>query len=354
MATQNTKEQYFNSLKLISEKVHVFIYEKIKHLESDCTPELYEQIERLPIKRQRGNIFRALLTDLLYKTLSSEPNENLVALCSLSELNNYNAYLDNWILDNKVNIWNRENPRKEISYITIASGMYREMVEKIISELSLSDRQKLDISTVMSLSMNLSYQGQALDMRMSIENFDDYQMEQKYLDMYEKKSLLQSGYLYGASAEIGAILANANAETVQLAREIGKMIGTGLHISNDLGDFAILDQDTDFKFYQDQLADLKNGRLTLPIWYVLKNGTEQEKKLFRESVNKEIDKKDQMIILRTLHSSGAYAYCKKLIRKYCSESKKLIKKLPESDARNILYYSTVIIRNNKYLANLNK
>jgi len=189
-------------------------------------------------------------------------------------------------------------------------------------------------------------------MSMSIETFDDSQTEQEYLDLYVKKSSLQSGYLYGASTEIGGILANADAQTLNLVRKIGRKIGTGLHISNDLGDFAILAENTDFKGYQDHTADLRNGRLTLPIWYVLKHGTKDEKDIFLKHVNKDIEQVDRRAILEVLHSSGAYNYCKKLLRKYYNESKKLIDELPESEGKLRLKYSTIIIKNNKYLSGL--
>ena len=132
------------------------------------------------------------------------------------------------------------------------------------------------------------------------------------------------------------------------------MLGTGLHIGNDLGDFAILQKDGDFKPYQDQMADLKNGRLTLPIYYVLKYGTKTQKEFFVEMVGKDITENHRIEILEVLHTSGAYDFCKKLLRKYYTEVKRLIKKLPESKEREILNYVSVIIRNNKYLANLHK
>jgi geranylgeranyl pyrophosphate synthase len=350
----NVKDLYFDSLRKISTDVHDFIDIEIKKLEKTIDNKLFQTINELPEKRKDKNILRSFVTFLVYKSLTKENNRNLIAIAALSELNNYNAYLDNWILDNKNNVWGTDNSRDKISYITIASAVYRELVDSITCNLEVSDEKKLKIISVMQSAMIRSYQGQAQDIEMSVKNISHYRTDKEYIVSYVEKSLLQSGHLYGASAEIGAVLADASIENTLLTREIGKTLGTGLHISNDLGDFAILQKNGDFKAYQDQMADLKNGRLTLPIYYVLKYGTEKHKITFMESIGKNLTDIERAEILEILHSSGAYSFCKKLLRKYYSEMKNLIKKLPESQEREIFNYLAVIIRNNKYLANLRK
>ena len=348
------KDLYFDSLRKISSGVHDFIDIEIKKLQKTTPDKLFQEIKTLPIKRKGKNILRSLLTFLVYKSITKKENKDLVALCALSELNNYNAYLDNWILDNKNNVWGTEYVKEKISYITIASGIYRELIDKIICGLNIPNEQKMSIVNVLQLAMTYSYQGQAQDIEMSVNTIDRYKTDKEYIDLYVRKSFLQSGYLYGASAEIGAIMANASFDETLTTKELGEVLGTGLHISNDLGDFAILQEDGDFKPYQDQMADLRNGRLTLPIYYVLKHGTEKQKEVFKDSVGKNLTHADRIEILEILHISGAYNFCKKLIRKYYTETKKIILKLPESQERSILSYASVIIRNNKYLANLHK
>ena len=63
---------------------------------------------------------------------------------------------------------------------------------------------------------------------------------------------------------------------------------------------------------------------------------------------------NSILVLNTLHSSGAYSYCKRFVRRYYNKAKRLIQQLPESQERDLLNYMTVVIRNNKYLANLVK
>lgn len=352
-------QQYFTLMNNISGNVSEYIKNKIItfcHLgDFSRNIELFEYMMQLPDARRGKNIFRSLLTDLIYKNLDGK-KVDIIPILALSELNNINGYLDNWILDDKKNIWSSVNAREKISYITLASGIFRELIEDVAGELPVNADSKLKILKVLSDAMVFSYQGQALDLKMVIDKNNNYSNIDEYLKEYIEKSFLQSGCLYGASTKIGAIAAGANDEQTELAKIIGETIGTGLHISNDLGDFALMgENEGDFKNYQDQMADLKNGRLTLPSYYVLKFGNNAEISALRKIIgNNKATLKDKITAAKTLHSSGAYDYCKKIIRKYHNNAKQLIGQLPDNYAKQLLDYSPVVIRSNKYLTELRK
>lgn len=347
-------DKYFDLMKKISNDVHLFINKEINvHIQSDrYSSKLSEALLLLPNARNGKNILRSTLTEAIYRILGGD--KTITAFNSLSEINNINAYLDNWILDNKKQIWIGGETRQKISEITIASAIFRELLEDIILKSDIEEHKKTRILGVFSKAIIYSYQGQQLDLEMSIETINDYKNDEIYLNKYVNKSLLQSGYLYGVSAEIGAILAGANKELIDLSRMLGEIIGTGLHISNDLGDFAILKEcEGDFKSYQDQMADLKNGRLTLPIYYVLKHGDKQSQKNFLSMVsNDNVNLKNKREVIQSLKVSGSYDYCKKLIRKYYNQSKLIIDKFPNNEHKEILSYFPVVIRSNKYLSDL--
>ena len=186
----NIEDLYFDSLRKISSDVHKFIDIEINKLQKTTPKELFRQIQNLPAKRKGVNILRSVITLLVYKSLTKESNNNLIALCALSELNNYNAYLDNWILDNKNNVWETERSREKISYITIVSGVYRELVDKVTFDTDISNEQKLRIVSIIQSAMIRSYQGQARDMEMSIQTIDRYTTDAEYIAAYTEKSIM--------------------------------------------------------------------------------------------------------------------------------------------------------------------
>lgn len=349
---KNSRDEYFNKLNECSIKVHNFIEQKINELPANFFNEVVQKILE---KRKLKNTFRPFLTKCAFDVLSNKnhDSENYIPLYALSEINNISLYLDNWILDNKNDIWNNSNQKEIIGKTIIASAIIREIGEKIIFDLDILPSQKKDVLKSLSEATIQSYVGQNIDMGMSVENIETYTSDKQYLEKYIEKSLLQSGYLYGISTKIGAILADSNQETVNLVEKLGQIIGTGLHISNDLGDFAIINSEGGFKDYQDQMSDIRNGRLTLPIYWVLKNGTKDEQQIFKEAFNKkDLTDEQKLLIIKAIHNSGAFTYCKKIIRQYYTDAKKIIKMLPDNENRIILSTALSIIRNNKYISNL--
>lgn len=342
------KDRYFEVLSAISKSVHSFIAKKIS---DGQTQSMIEKMAVLPNARKEKGIMRSLLTKLIFDALSKR-KANLVPAMALSELSNVYAYLFNIVLDNKNGIYDDEKTEMvaKINTIAVTAPLFREIYEEVLMGLSISERAKLQLLRDSSAAMARSAQGQETDLELTISKIDQFDTDEEYLDYYIEKSRLQSGYLYGLSAQIGAVMAKASAEETLLAREIGEVIGIGLHMSNDLGDFAVMGEGTGFKVYQDQFADLRNGRLSLPIYWVLRHGTAAQKALFLAAASGEAF--DAAAVLRALHESGAYTACKKLLNRYERQAKALIHQLPESESRSLLSTMASAIRSNKYLVAL--
>ncbi len=358
----DNKVKYFDMLRSTGEIVHKKVNEYIsqtEHMnESNRLKTLFEKMMILPEARKEKGVMRSLLTQLVFDCCGGSKELDISSALASSEINNINAYLDNILLDNKKRVLNANHSEmvEKITSITITSGIFREIFEKTICDLPCSEEHKLRILKATSSAMTKSYIGQELDIELTIDKLDNIGNDQEYLSQYIRKSKLQSGYLYGLSAEIGAILANANEDSIDLAREIGETIGLGLHINNDFGDFAPLTKgSTGFKVYQDQFADLRNGRLSLPIFHVLRHGSEQQKNLFNKiSSGQQCTEEEFNEAALAILDSGAYDLCKKISRRYENKAKTLIHKLPESESRDLLSTMSSIIRSNKFLVELKK
>lgn len=85
---------------------------------------------------------------------------------------------------------------------------------------------------------------------------------------------LKTGSLFSAACRIGGILGNLSDDKVEALTKFGLDIGTAYQMADDL-----LDYEAD----EDELGkslgkDLKEGKVTLPLIYLLKNASEVEKK----------------------------------------------------------------------------
>jgi octaprenyl-diphosphate synthase len=79
--------------------------------------------------------------------------------------------------------------------------------------------------------------------------------------------------LFAACTEVGAISAGADDHRIKLIREFGENLGIGFQIKDDIFDYSdsnIIGKPTG--------NDLKEGKITLPLIYALKNSSEEERK----------------------------------------------------------------------------
>lgn len=343
----NGGEVYKETTREVSIAVNDFIQNKIMQL--SLPKDIENLLLSLPKKREGKDIMRPTISFLVYKLFNGQSDVNeTVNLLAISELNNYYCYLDNWILDDKNNIG---DDKDKVRKITIASAILRELTQRVIEESTLPDAVKVQVSLKLSRATIESYRGQELDLETTVSDVDSFESKDQYIQKYLYKSELQSGFLYGFSSELGCLMANCDDEEKRLIEEIFRLLGTAMHVSNDLGDFAIsLGEDGSFKVYQDQMADIVNGRLTLPSYLVITEGSENEKETILSIVgDKNASEEKKVLIAKSVKSSGAYDQVRKLLNDLLHKYKKLVHQLPEGPTRDAISSMGETVRYNKYL-----
>ncbi len=93
------------------------------------------------------------------------------------------------------------------------------------------------------------------------------------LNKLKKISYFKTGRLFEASAKTGAILAGANKNYIKNISESAKNIGILFQIKDDL-----LDYSNSSKTGKQSFQDLKEGKVTYPFFFALKNASQKEKK----------------------------------------------------------------------------
>ncbi|MBI5148683.1 polyprenyl synthetase family protein [Candidatus Pacearchaeota archaeon] len=348
----NGGELYGEIMRNISPKVNEYIQDKITSL--GLSSELEELVLELPKKREGKNIMRSTMSFLIYKNLGGDYDiSRILPLLALSELSNYYAYLDNWILDNKGGVL---EDNKRIKDITIASEIIREVIQKCLEEFDIVDDKKREISKRLAESSISCYHGQFTDLNVLNVSRAGELTEDEFILRYAHRSKLLSGELYGFSAEIAAIAADTSEKQIEQAKKFGSIFGTGLQMSNDLGDFALFlgkENSVSFKHYRDQLADITNGRLTLPIFYTLRYGSEKDKEPLTSligNINATIEEKKAASL--AILSSGAFNKTRSILKKYHKELKGRVKTFEDNEYRAALSSMIETIIRNKYIEDL--
>ena len=112
-----------------------------------------------------------------------------------------------------------------------------------------------------------------------------------------KISYFKTGRLFEASAKTGAMLAGANKNFIKNIGESAKNIGILFQIKDDL-----LDYSNSSKTGKQSFQDLKEGKVTYPFFFALKNSSQKEKKqLISFLGNQRLNEKKALALISKLN-----------------------------------------------------
>ena len=117
------------------------------------------------------------------------------------------------------------------------------------------------------------------------------------LNKLKKISYFKTGRLFEASAKTGAMLAGANRNFIKNISESAKNIGILFQIKDDL-----LDYSNSSKTGKQSFQDLKEGKITYPFFFALKNSSQKEKKqLISFLGNQRLNEKKALALISKLN-----------------------------------------------------
>ena len=117
------------------------------------------------------------------------------------------------------------------------------------------------------------------------------------LNKLKKISYFKTGRLFEASAKTGAMLAGANKNFIKNIGESAKNIGILFQIKDDL-----LDYSNTSKTGKQSFQDLKEGKVTYPFFFALKNSSQKEKKqLISFLDNQRLNEKKALALISKLN-----------------------------------------------------
>jgi octaprenyl-diphosphate synthase len=186
----------------------------------------------------------------------------------------------------------------------------------------------LRVMQILSDATNTIAEGEVLQLL----NMNDPEVDEaSYLQVIRYKT----AKLFEASTELGAILTNANEVVREQAAAFGRHIGTAFQLMDDLLDYtanaALMGKNAG--------DDLREGKPTLPLIYLLENGRPEERLLVRAAIeqNQELPEDIFDQILKAVKNSGALHYTQAAAKREVDLALACLSDFPKNDATTALH-----------------
>ena len=152
------------------------------------------------------------------------------------------------------------------------------------------------VMQILSDATNVIAEGEVLQL---LNMHDPDVTQESYLTVIRSKT----AKLFEASAQLGALIAGASEADIEAAAEYGRSLGTAFQLIDDVLDYA----GDATEIGKNVGDDLREGKPTLPLIYLMENGTPEQRELVRSCIEQG-DEQHFDAVLAAITSSGALDY----------------------------------------------
>jgi octaprenyl-diphosphate synthase len=186
------------------------------------------------------------------------------------------------------------------------------------------ESNSLELLQVMANSTNQISEGEVLQLL----NIGNSELDEVgYFKIIEAKTSI----LFEASAKVASIISNATTSQKTALTNYAINLGIAFQIIDDILDY-IGDSNTLGKNLGD---DLLEGKITLPLIHILKNGDKSEIDLIKNSIKYPKDA-DLNTIIQLINKNNSITYCKAKANHYIDVAIRSLEIFPQSDIKNIM------------------
>ena len=184
------------------------------------------------------------------------------------------------------------------------------------------------IMQILSDATNTIAEGEVLQLL----NMNDPEVDEA---SYLKVIRYKTAKLFEASSELGAILAKASDAEREHAASFGRHIGTAFQLMDDLLDYTA----NAAQMGKNAGDDLREGKPTLPLIYLLENGNQTERLLVRSAIEQNNDLPEDVFdqILQAVQHSGALEYTQLAAKREADLAIEHIQAFPKNEATQALF-----------------
>ena len=162
--------------------------------------------------------------------------------------------------------------------------------------------------------------------------------EERYLQVIRSKT----AKLFEAAAQLGALVAGASDDDIEAAAEYGRSLGTAFQLIDDVLDYS----GNAAEIGKNVGDDLREGKATLPLIFLMQNGTSQQRELVRACIENG-DEQHFDDILAAITTSGALDYTRQEAKKSAQRASAAISSLTDSPFKDsLLQLSAFAVKRN--------
>ena len=188
----------------------------------------------------------------------------------------------------------------------------------------MADLDRMAVMKLMADTTNVIAEGEVLQL---LNQHDPDTTEARYYDVIYRKT----ARLFETAGQLGALLTNASAEQEAALAAYGRHLGNAFQLVDDALDYAADPNETG-KNLGDDLAE---GKPTLPLLYVLAQGSDLDKARVRAAI--EEGSRDELpAILNAIESTGAIPYTLAAARNEADAAARALDVFPDSAYRQSL------------------
>lgn len=152
--------------------------------------------------------------------------------------------------------------------------------------------------------------------------------EEDYFDIIRKKTAV----LFASSAMIGAISVNADEKAVNALGEFGENLGICFQLRDDVFDYY-----EDLNIGKPTGNDIREGKVTLPLLYALRNSNDSKKIEITNWINyNDFSAENIKAIIQFTHENGGIEYAEKQMEHYKNKAIGLLNDFADSDVKQSL------------------
>lgn len=191
-------------------------------------------------------------------------------------------------------------------------------------DMTLKERN-FDLLDVLTSMTRLMTEGEIIQLTL-IGN--SHITEEQHMDIVRRKT----AYMFSACSEVGAVVAGGSARERQALASYGLSVGIAFQLTDDLLDFV----STEDKLGKPVANDLREGKLTLPLIYMLE-GDQQHREMVETIIRErgfQSIKRDTM--LETLRETGAIERARAAANRYARQAARALDIFPPSQYRDAL------------------
>jgi octaprenyl-diphosphate synthase len=186
--------------------------------------------------------------------------------------------------------------------------------------------RNMRVMQILADATNVIAEGEVLQL---LNMHDPDVSEARYLQVIRSKT----AKLFEAAAQLGALIAGASNEQVEAAAEYGRSLGTAFQLIDDVLDYSGNADDIG----KNVGDDLREGKPTLPLIYLMQHGTAEQRELVRTCIETGNEQHFDAV-LAAVTESGALQYTREQATLAADAARATIVGLPSSDFKNSLLH----------------